>query len=66
MCSACKMLSKVFDPVQNIIVSRVNNHKNGNPMFIVVSEEGGVRFEAQYCPWCGEYLHREKEPKEEA
>ena len=64
MCNACKLLSKVFDPVQNIIVSRVNNHNTGNPMFIVASGEGAVNFEAQYCPWCGERLRGEKEEDE--
>lgn len=61
MCGACKNLSKIYDPVQKMIVSRINNRKTGNPEFIVVREfeEGNVQscvFPANYCPWCGAKL----------
>lgn len=68
MCNACRNLSKIYDPEQKMIVSRITNRKTGAPEFIVVREfdDGEVQscvFPVNYCPWCGEKLEwAEPEP----
>ena len=61
MCDACKYLSKIWDPVQNIMVSYIVNQINYHPTFIVASEKGAISFEANFCPWCGRKLDGKKE-----
>lgn len=60
MCEACKNLSKVYDGVQRIIVSRFNNAKTGVPTLILVQDTDygaqSVTVQIKFCPWCGERL----------
>lgn len=61
-CDVCKKYSKVWDYTQELLVSRMDNRKTGNPMLLLVQgrqNPQSVNIEIRYCPWCGEKLKEE-------
>lgn len=68
-CSACANPSKVWDPVQRIMVAHFINAKSKNHMFLIGQEKEvsgskdaqSVCIEVNFCPWCGRRLENGKD-----